>query len=151
MADPTSSPVYPPATDADGKLVLSSEEARALLRECFAQFRSAMIDMLHTSIETTNDLFETNPHVNDADVVDFRSRRGEWVKGFDAAIQELFEKRLAGEHRHGRRPDADRSLASLRVLNAFDQEKQLALTHAARFLYRLAKREPSEPLNSASG
>src|SRR5206468_2692008 len=54
---------------------------------------------------------------------------------------ELFERRLAGTRRSGRRPDADRSLASLRVLNAFDHEKQAALTTATQFLLRLTKRE----------
>ncbi|TMH61013.1 MAG: DUF1631 domain-containing protein, partial [Betaproteobacteria bacterium] len=56
-------------------------------------------------------------------------------------LQELFEKRLAGSRRRGRRPDADRSLASLRVLNAFDHEKQSALVTATQFLHRLTKRE----------
>src|SRR5208282_5167020 len=41
----------------------------------------------------------------------------------------------------GRRPDADSSVASLRVLNAFDHEKQAALTTATQFLRRLTRRE----------
>ncbi|HEX9276664.1 MAG TPA: DUF1631 family protein, partial [Casimicrobiaceae bacterium] len=72
---------------------------------------------------------------------DFRSKRPEWLKHFEQSLQELFEKRLAGNRRSGRRPDADRSLASLRVLNAFDHEKQSALVTATQFLHRLTKRE----------
>ena len=141
MSDPISPTTSPPATDADGKLLLAPEEARALLRECFAQFESGLIDVLATSIDGTNDLFDENRFVIDVEVADFRSKRGEWRKRFEQSLKELFEKRLAGNRRSGRRPDADRSLASLRVLNAFDHEKQSALTIATQFLRRLTKRE----------
>ena len=130
-----------PATDADGKLLLEPGEARELLRECFAQFQSGMLEIASVSIDGTNDLFEENQFVKDADVVDFRSKRPEWTKQLGKALEELFEKRVAGARRQGRRPDADRSLASLRVLNAFDQEKQAALVTARQFLLRLTKRE----------
>ena len=141
MSDPVSPTTSPPATDADGKLLLAPEEARALLRECYAQFESGLIDALATSIDGTNDLFDENRFVTDVEVADFRSKRGEWRKRFEQALKELFEKRLAGNRRRGRRPDADRSLASLRVLNTFDHEKQSALTTATQFLRRLTKRE----------
>ena len=130
-----------PATDADGKLLLEPGEARELLRECFAQFQSGMLEIASVSIDGTNDLFEENQFVKDADVVEFRSKRAEWTKQLGKALEELFEKRLAGMRRQGRRPDADRSLASLRVLNTFDQEKQAALTTARQFLLRLTRRE----------
>src|SRR5271169_923895 len=141
MSDPVSPPTFPPATDADGKLLLSREEARALLRECCAQFLSGLLEVVTTSIEGTNDLFEQNKFVTDVEVVDFRNRRAEWIKRFEQTLKELFEKRLKGPRRQGRRPDADSSVASLRVLNAFDHEKQAALTTATQFLRRLTKRE----------
>jgi hypothetical protein len=141
MSDPVSPTTSPPATDVDGKLLLAPEQAQALLRECFVKFRSGLIDVVATSIDGTNDLFEQNKFVTDVEVADFRSKRPEWLKRFEQSLQELFEKRIAGNRRSGRRPDADRSLASLRVLNAFDHEKQSALVTATQFLHRLTKRE----------
>src|SRR5207237_8217861 len=47
----------------------------------------------------------------------------------------------AGKRRQGRRPDFDASIATLRVLNAFDQEKQAALTQGTAKLNRMTKRE----------
>ena len=141
MSDPVSPSTFPPATDADGKLLLSREEARALLRECCAQFLSSLVEVVSNSMEGTNDLFEQNKFVSDVEVMDFRSKRAEWVKCFEQTLKDLFEKRLKGPRRQGRRPDADRSAASLRVLNAFDHEKQAALTTATQFLRRLTRRE----------
>ncbi|MEO8566915.1 MAG: DUF1631 family protein [Betaproteobacteria bacterium] len=130
-----------PATDADGNLLLSREEAQALLRECFAEFKTGLIALVHVSIETTNDLFENNTFVGEAEVADFRSKRGQWIERFGQALTDLFERRLAGTRRQGRRPDFDASLTTLRVLNTFDHEKQASLTTSTQFLYRLTKRE----------
>jgi hypothetical protein len=130
-----------PATDADGNLLLSREEAQALLRECFAEFKTGLIALVHVSIETTNDLFENNPFVGEAEVADFRSKRGQWIERFGQTLTDLFERRLAGTRRQGRRPDFDASLTTLRVLNTFDHEKQASLTTSTQFLYRLTKRE----------
>ena len=141
MSDTAAPTTSRPATDLDGKLLLAPEEARALLRECFAQFRSGLSEVVAASIDGTNDLFEENKFVSDAEVADFRSQRPEWLKRFEQALQDLFERRLSGARRSGRRPDADRSLASLRVLNAFDQEKQAVLVVATQFVHRLTKRE----------
>ena len=141
MTESTTSDALRPATDADGKLLLEPAEARALLRECFEQFRSGLMEVASGSIEGTNDLFEDNQFVKDSDVLDFRSNRAEWTKRLGQTLEELFEKRLAGTRRQGRRPDADSSLASLRVLNAFDQEKQASLTTGRQFLLRITKRE----------
>ncbi len=141
MADlaPTQTPA--PATDVDGKLLLSGDEAKALLRECFAEFKAGLITEVRISIEMTNDLFEGNEFVSDTDVADFRSKTGQWVERFGQTLTDLFERRLAGTRRQGRRPDFDASLATLRVLNAFDHEKQASLTASTQFLYRLTKRE----------
>jgi len=136
----------PPATDADGKLLLDPEAARALLRECCTQFQVSLVEVLTTSVDGMDDLFEDTKFderklVTDDDLLDFRAKRGEWVKRLAQVHRELFEKRLTGNRRRGRRPDADRSLASLRVLNAYDQEKQAALVYGAELLRRRTKRE----------
>src|ERR1700712_3816535 len=49
-----------PATDADGKLLLSGAEADALLRECFTELSAGLMDLVQGSIDSTNDLFEMN-------------------------------------------------------------------------------------------
>jgi hypothetical protein len=141
MTESTAPETLHPATDADGKLLLTPEEARELLRECFVQFQSSMMEIASASIDATNDLFEDNQFLKDSDVLDFRSKRAEWTKQLTQTFADLFDKRLAGKRRQGRRPDADRSLASLRVLNAFDQEKQASLVTGRAFLLRLTKRE----------
>lgn len=142
MADIASTPPSPsPATDADGNLLLSSEEAKALLRECFAEFKAGLTSLVHVSIETTNDLFDGNAFVSEEEIADFRGKRGQWLERFGQALSELFERRLAGIRRQGRRPDFDASLTTLRVLNTFDHEKQASLTSSTQFLYRLTKRE----------
>ena len=142
MADPApTQPASSPATDADGNLLLSRDDAQALLRECFAEFKTGLTALVHVSIETTNDLFENNTFVSEADVADFRSKRGQWIERFGQTLSDLFERRLAGTRRQGRRPDFDASLTTLRVLNTFDHEKQASLTTSTQFLYRLTKRE----------
>ena len=142
MADlaPTQ-PAPSPATDADGNLLLSRDEAQALLRECFAEFKTGLIALVHVSIETTNDLFDDNTFVSEAEVADFRSKRGQWIERFGQTLSDLFERRVVDTRRQGRRPDFDASLSTLRVLTTFDHEKQAALTTTTQFLDRLTKRE----------
>src|SRR5260370_886499 len=67
-SDAATSPPPPPATDADGKLLLTPDAARALLRECCAQFQAGLVDVLTQSIDGTNDLFEQNKFVTDAEI-----------------------------------------------------------------------------------
>ena len=141
MSDSTTPDTLSPATDEDGKLLLSAPEADALLRQCLALIRGQLHDLVLTSIETTNDLFERNEFVKDDAALLFRKMRGEWVTRFDKAFNDLFEKRLAGGRRKGRRVDHDASIATLRVLNAFDQEQQAALTKGAFNLFRTTRRE----------
>ena len=141
MSDSTTSDTDSPATDEDGKLLLSAPEADDLLRNCFALIKAQLHDLVMMSIETTNDLFEANEFVKDDAALVFRNMRGEWVKRFDQAFNDLFEKRMAGGRRKGRRVDHDASLATLRVLNAFDQEQQAALTKGAFHLFRMTRRE----------
>jgi hypothetical protein len=118
------------------------EEGRALLRELFAQYRVKLLELLHGSLEQTNDLFESQSAIPDGEVEAFRAKRGEWLDKFDKALCDLFERRVVDNvRRQGRRPDADASLATLRVLTAFDHDRQAALKDATRFLDRFTKRE----------
>jgi hypothetical protein len=116
-------------------------DGRGLLRQAYTMYAADMAELARTSIETTNDLFELSDYVSRAEAQEFQDKRGEWVKKFDAVLLDLFERRLAGDRRKGRRPDFDASLASLRVLTAFDHDKQAALTAATGFLVRFTKRE----------
>jgi len=141
MSDSTTPDTLSPATDEDGKLLLSAPEADALLRECFGLIKVQLHDLVCQSIETTNDLFETNEFVKEDAALLFRNMRGEWLTRFDKAFNDLFEKRMAGGRRKGRRIDHDASVATLRVLNAFDQEQQAALIESAFHLFRTTRRE----------
>jgi len=121
---------------------LGVEEGRALLRACFAQYRLKLIELLRASLEDMTDLFDTHSHIPDGDVEAFNKKRFEWLERFDKTLCDLFEKRVVGNvRRQGRRPDADASLATLRVLTAFDHDRQSALKDATRFLDRFTKRE----------
>ncbi|GIK88106.1 MAG: hypothetical protein BroJett026_35870 [Betaproteobacteria bacterium] len=119
----------------------SGAQARALLDECFRAFRGKLVDIGRASIEMSGDLFEGNSYVQEKDVDEFRAKRGEWIARFDAALGELYERRMSGTRRKGRRADFDASIASLKVLTAFDQEKQAALVAATAFLERMTRRE----------
>jgi hypothetical protein len=116
-------------------------DGRGLLRQAFAIYSADMVDLARTSIETTNDLFELSDYVSRAEAQEFQDKRGEWIKKFESVLHDLFERRLAGDRRKGRRPDFDASLSSLRVLTSFDHDKQAALTAATGFLVRFTKRE----------
>ncbi len=129
------------ATDADGRLLLAADEVQALLRECFARYRAQLIEFMRSSLDQTNDLFETYAAIPNGEVEAFRSKRGEWLERCDGTLKELFERRLAGHRRRGRRLDSDASAASLKVLTAFDHDKQAALTAATQFLARFTRRE----------
>ncbi len=131
----------PGPVGADAPLPVGADEGRAILRSCFAQYRVKLIELVKASLEQTNDLFETHSHIPDGDVEMFRMKRGEWLERFDKMLCDRFERRLEGERRKGRRPDADASLATLRVLTAFDHDRQAALKDATRFLDRFTHRE----------
>ncbi len=133
---------YQPTASASGHAPgRPPAEGQALMRQAHALFAADFLELARTSIETTNDLFELSDYVSRTEAQAFQDKRGEWLKKFEAAQAELFERRLAGERRKGRRPDFDASLASLRVLTAFDHDKQAALTAATGFLVRFTRRE----------
>jgi hypothetical protein len=116
-------------------------DGRGLIRQAFAMYSADILELAKTSIETTNDLFELSDYVSRAEAQEFQDKRADWLKKFEAVLHDLFERRLAGDRRKGRRPDFDASLSSLRVLTAFDHDKQAALTAATGFLVRFTKRE----------
>ena len=113
----------------------------ALLRDCFEIFRTNTSGLAKLSIETSNDLFEMDPEVTFEENHAFKSKRKEWVGMFDAALRELFERRAAGQRRKGRRPDAEESPSSMRVMNDFDTIKQSALGDATNRLMAAAALE----------
>jgi hypothetical protein len=137
------SPANPP-TDSDAAAsfaTFSVDDARKLLDGCFQQYRSKLVDIARASIELSGDLFEGNTFVSEADVDEFKAKRTQWVERFEQALADLYARRVAGARRKGRRPDYDASLSTLRVLTAFDHEKQAALVAATGFLMRLTRRE----------
>ena len=116
--------------------------ARDILDACFGEFRSRVTLLARRSFEQSGDLFDGNSFVSQADVDQFKSERGAWLASFDATLRELYERRLSGIKRKGRRPDFDASLGSLCVLTAFDHEKQAALTQRVTALVeRLTRTE----------
>lgn len=127
----------------DGKSHLPADQALALLRECLALFQERLLGLARSSLEQTDDLFESTSHIPDGEIQRFLNKRGEWLDRFPGMLKDLFERRLAGNRRKGRRPDADASLATLRVLTAFDHEKQAALIAATAFLQGFTRRERS--------
>lgn len=130
-----------PSDLASAPRVPHGAEAKALLAECFRIYRGKLVDIARTSIEMSGDLFEGNESVAGKDIVEFTAKRAAWVERFDAVLTLLYQRRISGTRRRGRRPDFDASVASLRVLTAFDQEKQAALVAGTLFLERLTRRE----------
>jgi Protein of unknown function (DUF1631) len=121
---------------------IDAEEGRSILRALFAQYRLRLMDLLRASVAQTDDLFETRSEIPDGDVEAFKKKRPEWLENFDKTLCDLFERRVVeGVRRQGRRPDQETSLATLRVLTAFDHDRQEALKDATRFLDRFTKRE----------
>jgi hypothetical protein len=121
---------------------IDAEEGRSILRALFAQYRIKLMDLLRASVAQTDDLFETRSEIPDGDVEAFKKKRPEWLEKFDKTLCDLFERRVVeGVRRQGRRPDQETSLATLRVLTAFDHDRQEALKDATRFLDRFTKRE----------
>ncbi|HSV17202.1 MAG TPA: DUF1631 family protein [Casimicrobiaceae bacterium] len=117
------------------------EEAQALLQACYTQYSLKLHDIVRASLEMAGDLFESVSHIPDGEIEAFRNKRGEWLQRFTRTLDELFAKRLAGHKRRGRRLDADASAATLKVLTAFDHEKQAALTASTNFLRRFVSKE----------
>jgi hypothetical protein len=120
---------------------LGTAEARVLLRECFTIYRARLIDAARSSLDMSSDLFEWSSHVSEAEVDAFRTRRGEWLDRFAKTIDEFFERRIAGQRRRGRRPDAAAEVVGVKMLTDFDQAKQTALVQATQNLHEYTRRE----------
>ena len=129
------------ADTAQGASRVGTAEARALLRECFAQYKSRLVEIARSSLEMSTDLFEWNTQVPEAEVERFKSRRGEWLEHFAKAIDELYERRMAGHRRKGRRPDAESGGLNVKMLSDFDHAKQEALVHAMQHLHDYTRHE----------
>jgi Protein of unknown function (DUF1631) len=127
----------PVATDGATVTVPSGR----ILRDCFEIFHASSSGLAKLSIETSNDLFEMDPLVTMEEAYEFKSKRKQWVKNFEEALRELFEKRLAGQRRKGRRLDAEQSLGSLRVMNDSDTSQQSNLGDATKRLMEAAAKE----------
>jgi len=120
---------------------LPTDASRAILHECFAMFHASAVAVARLSIETSNDLFEMDSFITAETIFEFKSRRKDWVRKFDEALRQFFENRVAGARRRRRRPDAEESLGSLRVLSDADTRKQAALRDTTRTLFAAAKEE----------
>ena len=120
---------------------LSPGETKRLLAESYALFEARLMEMATSSLELANDLFESHSHIPDGEVAVFLNKRGEWLARFPKALSSAFESRITGHPRKGRRPDADASLSTLRVLTAFDHEKQAALVAATASIEGFTRRE----------
>jgi hypothetical protein len=129
------------ALDSPARLPPGPDEARALLRMCYIRYATKLADMAHASLDMAGDLFEPHFGLSAGEARAFRRRRSEWQERFVKALTELFDRRLAGQPRQGRRPDADASASSLRLLTAFDYDKQAALVRGADALARLSRQE----------
>ena len=136
------SPAASSFSDASGSASrLGSAEARALLRECFAQYRKRLVEMARSSLDMATDLFEWNTQMPEAEVERFRARRGEWLERFGRTIDDLYGQRMAGHRRKGRRPDAEALGLNVKMLTDFDQSKQEALIDAMQNLHRYTQQE----------
>ena len=129
-----------PSSDAPATR-LGTAEARVLLRECFSLYRARLIDVVKLSLDTSSDLFEWNSHVPDAEAARFRALRGEWLERFGRTIDDFFERRIAGQRRKGRRPDAEAEIIGVKTLTDFDHAKQTALVDGSQQLRSFTRRE----------
>ncbi len=120
---------------------LDAPTCQRILRECTAMFVASLRKAARTVSETATDLFETKELVDEKEQLDFLVKREQWVERFVEKLSELIELRFSGQRRRGRRPDPDVSLATLRVLNPFDQEKQAAISQAVRHMKRWSRKE----------
>ena len=130
---PLNSPTFVDTARAPSRV--GTAEARALLRECFTQYKARLIDMARSSLEMSTDLFEWNSQISEGEVERFKARRGEWLERFAQTIDELYERRMGGQRRKGRRPDAESAGLGVKMLSDFDHAKQEALVNAMQHLH----------------
>ena len=136
---PLNSPTFAEAPRGPSRV--GTAEARALLRECFTQYKARLIDMARSSLEMSTDLFEWNNQVAEGEVERFKARRGEWLERFSHTIDELYERRMGGQRRKGRRPDAESAGLGVKMLSDFDHAKQEALVNAMQRLHDFTRHD----------
>ena len=132
---------YPSSRDVPADTAFGRDQALSLMRECQAHFSAKLFEGVRSALDGASDLFESGSHIPDGEMQAFREKLPAWQREFERSMGELFEQRLAGAHRRGRRPDANASLSTLQVLTAFDHERQAALVNAVAVLHRFTKRE----------
>ena len=125
------------------ELTAAESDSTRLVQECAALFFDPLIGAVHTSVNATNDLFGWAANVSSVDVAAFRAGRSRWLDEFERALNLAYEQRLAGRKRAARRPDGDAGDAGIRLLEASEQEAQIALVKGVRKLHRSAHREVS--------
>jgi len=135
------SPPTPSPEAAGSAARLGTAESRALLRECFLQYRARLVDMTRLSLDMCSDLFEWNKHMPDAEVESFRAKRVAWLEKFGATIDEAYERRIAGHRRKGRRPDANAQGLGVKMLTDVDHAKQAAVTDATQRFLEMTRME----------
>jgi Protein of unknown function (DUF1631) len=119
---------------------LGTAESRALLRECFLQYKTRLIDMARSSLDLATDLFEYT-RIPDSEIDNFRAKRAVWLERLGATIDDMYEKRIAGHRRKGRRPDATAQGLGVKMLTDDDQAKQTAITDATVEFQRFVRIE----------
>ncbi|MEO5764113.1 MAG: DUF1631 family protein [Casimicrobiaceae bacterium] len=140
MTDSTSLAAAAVPEPAGASNRLGTAESRALLRECFLQYRTRLIDMTRSSLELATDLFEYTK-IADAEIDNFRAKRGAWLERFGATIDDMYEKRIAGQRRKGRRPDATAQGLGVKMLTDDDHRMQSGITDAAVEFQRFVRIE----------
>ena len=136
MEHPTSQdPTRGPRREAVG------ERSQALLRECYGQFIDRLHEAMHSIVRGTNDLFDESPNVAPREIAHFRAHRDEWLTLWERSQRSLYARRLAGVRRNWRRPDGRSSLATMQLLDPFDQDMQLVLIRAVTTLQTETGRE----------
>ncbi len=121
---------------------LGTAESRALLRECFLQYKTRLIDMARSSLDLATDLFEYT-RIPDTEIENFRAKRGAWLEKFGATIDDMYERRIAGHRRKGRRPDASAQGLGVKMLTDDDHAKQTTIADATLEFERFVRIEAS--------
>jgi hypothetical protein len=119
------------------------EDPRQYLRDCEAMFFDLLCDSVHASVNGTNDLFDSMVNVPAHEVAAFRAGRSRWVEGFEKALRDGYNARIAGRGRHERRPDVEGSQSGLQLMDPAEQDTHLSLVESIRRLRRVTRLEVS--------
>lgn len=140
MADTGTQAVAVEFTRRPGRQV-AREEGLALVRECFGMYVDGLRVAVHTSVNTTNDLFDVSEQVSARMVAEFRTGRARWLAEYERALRTGYQRRILGHLRTGRRTDTQAGSATLQLLDPLDQVMQVALIGAVRRLHSTVQPE----------